>query len=63
MPNPHVVVARFYEHIEPIDRGRYEDPLQAALEHAKAGEVTGGGSQLNELGCFACCQSARMRVS
>jgi hypothetical protein len=50
MPNPHVVIARFYEHIEPIDRGRYEDPLQAALESANAGEVTGGGSQLNELG-------------
>jgi len=50
MPNPHVIVARFYEHIEPIDRGRYEDPLQAALEQANAGEVTGGGSQLNELG-------------
>lgn len=50
MPNPHVVTARFYEHIEPIDRGRYEDPLQAALETANAGAVTGGGSQLNELG-------------
>ena len=50
MPNPHVVIARFYEHIEPIDRGRYEDPLQEALEKANAGQVTGGGSQLNELG-------------
>lgn len=50
MPNPHVVIARFYEHIEPIDRGRYEDPLQEALDKSNAGQVTGGGSQLNELG-------------
>ena len=40
-----------YEHIEPLDRGdRYEDPLQAALEAAGAGEVTGGGSLLGEDG-------------
>jgi hypothetical protein len=45
------VLARLYEHIEPIDRGeRYEDPLQAALDRTKAGQVTGGGSQLNEQG-------------
>jgi hypothetical protein len=45
------VLARLYEHIEPIDRGeRYEDPLQAALDRHKAGQVTGGGSQLNEQG-------------
>jgi hypothetical protein len=51
MDFPHLVVARFYEHIEPIDRGsRYEDPLQAALDQAGVGNVTGGGSQLNELG-------------
>jgi hypothetical protein len=51
MSTPHLVVARFYEHIEPIDRGnRYEDPLHAALEAAQAGAVTGGGSQLNESG-------------
>jgi len=48
---PHLVVARLYEHVEPIDRGeRYEDPLQDALSAAGAGTVTGGGSQLNELG-------------
>jgi hypothetical protein len=29
MDFPHVVLARLYEHIEPIDRGdRYEDPLR-----------------------------------
>ena len=29
---------------------RYEDPLQAALERAQLGRVTGGGSQLGEEG-------------
>ncbi len=54
MAFPHLVLARVYEHIEPIDRGeRYEDPLQAALEQAEIGRVTGGGSQLNELGGIA----------
>ena len=51
MDFPHAVLARLYEHIEPIDRGeRYEDPLQAVLDEAKIGHVTGGGSQMNELG-------------
>jgi hypothetical protein len=51
MDFPHLVLARVYEHIEPIDRGdRYEDPLQATLEKMGIGRVTGGGSQLNELG-------------
>lgn len=54
MEFPHLVLARLYEHIEPIDRGdRYEDPLQAVLEKAGLGRVTGGGSQLNELGGIA----------
>ena len=45
------VLARLYEHIEPIDRGnRYEDPLQARLAETGGGQVTGGGSQLNERG-------------
>ena len=35
--------------IQPIERGeRFEDPLQAALEKEKLGEVTGGGSQMGE---------------
>ena len=47
----HVILARLYEHIEPIDRGeRYEDPLDAVLAQTNIGRVTGGGSQLNELG-------------
>jgi D-alanyl-D-alanine carboxypeptidase len=36
-------------HIQPVKRGeRFEDPLQAALEKEKLGEVTGGGSQMGE---------------
>ena len=51
MAYPHFVIARFYEHIEPIDRGnRYEDPLNEVLESAGTGCVTGGGSQLTEEG-------------
>ena len=51
MGSSHVVIARLYEHVEPIDRGnRYEDPLQAVLDETNTGRVTGGGSQLNELG-------------
>lgn len=51
MDFPHVVIARMYEHIGPIDRGdRYEEPLQTVLESMNIGRVTGGGSQLNELG-------------
>jgi hypothetical protein len=51
MEFPHFVLARFFEHIEPIDRGsRYEDPLNEVLEPAGIGRVTGGGSQLTEEG-------------
>ena len=51
MSHPHWVLARMYEYIEPFDRGhRYEEPLQAALEGAQAGRITGGGSQLSEIG-------------
>jgi hypothetical protein len=51
MDFPHLVLARLYEYIEPIDRGdRYEDPLDDALGKVNAGRVTGGGSQLDELG-------------
>lgn len=45
----HLVIARIPEHIEPIDRGeRYEDPLTKVLEARGLGEVTGGGSQLDQ---------------
>lgn len=51
MTQPILLIARLYEHIEPIDRGeRYEDPLDAALRNSGLGEVTGGGSQLSERG-------------
>jgi hypothetical protein len=51
MEYPHFVLARFYEHIGPIDRGdRYEDPLNEMLESAAIGRVTGGGSQLTDEG-------------
>jgi hypothetical protein len=51
MDFPHLILARVYEHIEPMDRGdRYEDPLQAILEKMGIGRITGGGSQLDELG-------------
>jgi hypothetical protein len=51
MTNPIMLIARLYEHIEPLDRGsRYEDPLDAALRHSALGEVTGGGSQLSQNG-------------
>ena len=46
-----LLIARLYEHIEPLDRGsRYEDPLDAVLRTAGAGKVTGGGSQLGQFG-------------
>ena len=45
------LIARVYEHIEPLDRGtRYEDPLDAALRERGLGEVAGGGSQLTDTG-------------
>ena len=54
MDFPHLILARMYEHIGPIDRGdRYEDPLHDRLEKLGIGSVTGGGSQLNELGGIA----------
>ena len=38
------MLARLYEHIEPIDWGeRYEDPLQAVLDQAKSAASPVGG--------------------
>jgi hypothetical protein len=35
--------------IQPIERGdQFEDPLEAALQEAALGSVTGGGSQMGE---------------
>ena len=51
---PTTLIARLYEHIEPMDRGaRYEDPLHTALADRGLGEVTGGGSQLTRTGEIA----------
>jgi len=48
---PHTIIARLYEHIEPLNRGkRYEDPLDSALRGALLGQVTGGGSQVGASG-------------
>jgi hypothetical protein len=45
----HFVYAKMWEAIQPIARGeRYEDPLQAALEPAALGEVSGGGSSIDK---------------
>ncbi|MFN8835802.1 MAG: hypothetical protein ACK50Z_11260, partial [Betaproteobacteria bacterium] len=53
MDFPHLVSARVYEHIEPINRGRYEDPLHELLESRGLGRVTGGRSQLDANGGIA----------
>jgi len=45
---PHFVYAKLWEAIQPIARGeRYEDRLQAVLEPAALGEVSGGGSSID----------------
>ena len=49
MSKEQFLTVRINDKCEPIDRGDiYEDPLDEALQKAKLGEVTGGGSQLNE---------------
>ena len=46
---PHLVIATIRESILPVDRGRkYEDPLDAVLQAAGLGAVTGGGTQLDD---------------
>jgi hypothetical protein len=45
----HVFYVRSPRHIQPTERAdRFEDPLEAALQHAGVGSVTGGRSQLGE---------------
>ena len=45
----HFFYVRIPGDIQPIERGnRFEDPLEAALQDAALGCVTGGGSQLGE---------------
>lgn len=46
---PHFVFARIMDTVDPLKRGeKYEDPLQAVLEHKGLGEITGGGTQMNK---------------
>ena len=45
----HFFYVRIPGNIEPLERGdRFEDPLDAALEEAGIGSVSGGGSQMGE---------------
>lgn len=46
------ITARLNAKVQPIDRGDYyEDPLNDALEDARLGKVTGGGTQLTNAPC------------
>ena len=48
------VFAKIQDTVKPIDRGeKYEDPLDEALKAAGLGEVTGGGSSLEQDGSIA----------
>jgi len=48
-PYPHSVYAKLWDSIKPIARGkRYEDPLDAALKPGGLGEVSGGGSSVDD---------------
>src|SRR5262245_7645791 len=45
-----LVIVHIPDPVMPIERGKkYEEPLDAALKAAHAGEVTGGGTQMGEL--------------
>jgi hypothetical protein len=47
--NPLFVYVKMPGNIQPLDRADlFEDPLSAVLERTGLGEVTGGGSQLDE---------------
>ena len=51
-----ILIARLNDRARPMDRGDlYEDPLSEVLENAKIGSVTGGGTQMGELGEIAFC--------
>lgn len=52
-----LVIARLNDRSQPIDRGeRYEDPLDAFLKANGLGEVSGGGTQLQETGEIDFCE-------
>ena len=51
-----LAVARMNDRAQPIERGDlYEDPLQEMLETTGIGEVTGGGTQVDEKGEIEFC--------
>ena len=53
----HLVIARLNDRAQPIDRGeRYEDPLDTFLKANGLGEVTGGGTLLQETGEIEFCE-------
>ncbi|HEY7498333.1 MAG TPA: hypothetical protein VH740_07460 [Vicinamibacterales bacterium] len=55
-PSGTMVIARVNDRAQPIERGeRYEDPLQEVLSGRGWGEVSGGGTQLSELGEIQFC--------
>ena len=46
-PSGVLVIVHIRDPVMPIERGtKYEDPINAALKAAHAGEVTGGGTQM-----------------
>ena len=53
----HLVIARLNDRAQPMDRGgRHEDPLDTFLKANGLGEVTGGGTLLQETGEVAFCE-------
>jgi len=54
--NDRYLIAQLNDKIGPIDRGlTYEDPINQFLKEKNYGEVTGGGSYLEETGEISCC--------
>lgn len=52
-----LAIAHLNERAQPIERGeRYEDPLDGLLRERDLGAVTGGGTQLGELGEVEYCE-------
>jgi hypothetical protein len=43
------IFVKIQDQVSPLERGsKYEDPLHAALQAARLGEVTGGGTMMNK---------------
>lgn len=59
----HTVVARLQDRCQPMDRGRYEDPLDGFLKANGLGEVSGGGTSLMETGEIEYCDVELQLVS